>query len=125
MGRLWADGGQTTLDEPGKPPLTSANADTGGGTSVNRNVTTPEGAAAEGADTHAESHTEHRPTSNIAAIQPATPHTPEGLMKRALTASSFCTPLSAPASIIMPLPTTIATWPAHTVAIPGRSPPGA
>jgi hypothetical protein len=34
-------------------------------TSVNRNVTIPEGAAAESADTSAECHTEPRSTSNI------------------------------------------------------------
>src|ERR1700730_16327873 len=42
-------------------------------TSVNRNVTTPEGAAAQGADTHAECHKKHALTSNIAEIQPADP----------------------------------------------------
>ena len=34
-------------------------------TSVNRNVTTPEGAAARSADTPAESHNRHAPTSHI------------------------------------------------------------
>ena len=48
-------------------------------------------------------------------------------MKRALTASSFCTPIDGsvprltPASIIMPLSTTIATWPPHTARSPGSS----
>src|SRR6516164_4167183 len=37
-------------------------------TSVNRNVTTPEGAAAGGADTPAECHTERRSTLNIVGI---------------------------------------------------------
>ena len=39
-------------------------------TSVNKNVTTPEGAAAAAADTPAECHTERGPTSHIAAIRP-------------------------------------------------------
>ena len=38
-------------------------------TSVNKNVTTPEGAAAGGADTPAESHTRQAPTSHIAGIR--------------------------------------------------------
>jgi hypothetical protein len=37
-------------------------------TLVNRNVTTPEGASAGGADTHAECHTEHNPALNIVGI---------------------------------------------------------
>src|SRR4029077_11158069 len=37
--------------------------------SVNRNVTTPEGAAARSADTHAESHNRHAPTSYIGELQ--------------------------------------------------------
>ena len=41
-------------------------------TSVNRNVTTPEGAAAGSADTHAESHKRHAPTSYIGACGPVT-----------------------------------------------------
>ena len=39
-------------------------------TSVNKNVTTPEGAAAAVADTLAESHTRHAPTSWIGGIRP-------------------------------------------------------
>ena len=39
-------------------------------TSVNKNVTTPEGAAAAGADTPAESHNRHAPTSHIGGIRP-------------------------------------------------------
>ena len=39
-------------------------------TSVNRNVTTPEGVAAEGADTPAASHNKAAPTSHIGRIRP-------------------------------------------------------
>jgi hypothetical protein len=39
-------------------------------TSVNKNVTTPEGAAAAGADTPAESHNRHAPTRHIGGIRP-------------------------------------------------------
>ena len=45
-------------------------------TSVNRNVTTPEGAAAAGADTPAESHNRRAPTSHIGGIRAQTPHAP-------------------------------------------------
>jgi hypothetical protein len=40
---------------------------------VNRNVTTPEGAAAAGADTPAESHNRPAPTSHIGGIRPRRP----------------------------------------------------
>ena len=42
-------------------------------TSVNKNVTTPEGAAAAGADTPAESHNRRAPTCHIGGIQPRPP----------------------------------------------------
>ncbi len=42
-------------------------------TSVNRNVTTPEGAAAPAADTHAESHTRPAATWHIGGIRPNHP----------------------------------------------------
>jgi hypothetical protein len=42
-------------------------------TSVNRNVTTPEGAAAGSADAHAESHNRPAPTCHIGGIRPETP----------------------------------------------------
>src|ERR1700756_2440680 len=42
-------------------------------TSVNKNVTTPEGAAAAGADTPAESHTRHAPNAHIGGIRHQTP----------------------------------------------------
>jgi hypothetical protein len=51
-------------------------------TSVDRNVTTPKGAAAGGADTPAESHNRHAPTSHIGRIRPRTP-TPRGTAQRA------------------------------------------
>jgi hypothetical protein len=41
-------------------------------TSVNKNVTTPEGAAAAGADTYAESHNGQALTSHIGGIRPRT-----------------------------------------------------
>jgi hypothetical protein len=44
-------------------------------TSVNRNVTTPEGAAAGSADTYAGCHKEHSPTSNIGGSGPVTGYT--------------------------------------------------
>ena len=42
-------------------------------TSVNKNVTSPEGAAAAGADTPAESHNRRAPTCHIGGIQPRPP----------------------------------------------------
>ena len=45
-------------------------------TSVNKNVTTPEGAAVAGADTPAESHTRHAPTSHIVGIRPPDTYAP-------------------------------------------------
>ena len=47
-------------------------------TSVNKNVTTPAGTAAAGADTPAESHTRHTPASHIGGIRPRHPR-PEAL----------------------------------------------
>src|ERR1700688_1603501 len=44
-------------------------------TSVNRNVTTPEGADAGSADTHAGGPKEHSPTSNIGGSGPVTGYT--------------------------------------------------
>src|ERR1700686_4865233 len=43
-------------------------------TSVNKNVTTPEGAAAAGGGTYAESHNRHAPTSHIGGIRTADTH---------------------------------------------------
>ena len=43
--------------------------------SVNRNVTTPEGAGVGSADTHAESHNRHAPTSHIGGSGPVTGYT--------------------------------------------------
>ncbi len=42
-------------------------------TSLNRNVTTPDGAASAGADTSAESHNSPAPTSHIGGIRPRYP----------------------------------------------------
>jgi hypothetical protein len=50
-------------------------------TSVNKNVTTPEGAAAAAADTPAESHNRHAPTSHIGAIPPDTPPPEAGVAR--------------------------------------------
>ena len=47
-------------------------------TSVNKNVTTPEGAAAAGADTPAESHNRHAATSHIGGIRPRHPRPEAG-----------------------------------------------
>ncbi len=45
-------------------------------TSVNKNVTTPEGAAAAAADTPAECHNRRAPTSHIGRIRAQTRHAP-------------------------------------------------
>jgi hypothetical protein len=44
-------------------------------TSVNRNVTTPDGRPALSADTQEESHNRHAPTSNIGGYGPVTEYT--------------------------------------------------
>jgi hypothetical protein len=45
-------------------------------TSVNKNVTTPDGRPALSADTQEESHNRHGPTSYIGGSDPVTEHTP-------------------------------------------------
>ena len=46
---------------------------------MNRNVTTPEGAAAAGAGTPAECHNRHAARLHIAGIRPQTPHLTQAL----------------------------------------------
>jgi hypothetical protein len=56
--------------------------------SVNRNVTTPEGAAARSADTPAESHKRSSPTSYIGGSGPVTHNV---LLMRSLVRFAYCT----------------------------------
>jgi hypothetical protein len=58
-------------------------------TSVNRNVTTPEGAAAAVADTPAESHNRRAPTSHIGGIRPQTPAPRRGVARYPLAGSQL------------------------------------
>jgi len=73
-------------------------------TSVNKNVTTPEGAAAGGAGTPAESHNRHTPTSHIGGIRPRR-HSARsvGVAYRAGSAVSAAIVMVACAGVICPL----------------------
>src|SRR3954452_3822729 len=57
------------------PPASASHRRVEPSTSVNRKVTTPEGAAAESADTPRESHTRHAATPYIGGIGPVTGYT--------------------------------------------------
>ena len=58
---------------PASPSASASHRRVEPSTSVNRNVTTPEGAAARSADTPAESHNRHAPTWHIGGIRPRHP----------------------------------------------------